>query len=51
MTLKKSAVLLVSHDLEAVRNNCERAIWLDNGCIRAKGMTDEVAHAYVTSIQ
>jgi ABC-type polysaccharide/polyol phosphate transport system ATPase subunit len=46
-----SAVLLVSHDLEAVRNNCERAIWLDNGCIRAKGVTDEVVHAYVDSIQ
>ncbi len=46
-----SAVLLVSHDLEAVRNNCEQAVWLENGCIRAQGMTNEVSHDYVTWIQ
>lgn len=39
-------VFLVSHDLETIRNSCERAIWLDNGVIRMDGPSLEVADVY-----
>jgi len=46
-----SALLFVSHDLAAVQAKCERAIWLDNGCVRSMGGTVDVVQAYVTWIQ
>jgi ABC-type polysaccharide/polyol phosphate transport system ATPase subunit len=46
-----SAVLFVSHDLAAVQNKCERAIWLHNGRIRSMGVTGDVIQAYITWIQ
>jgi lipopolysaccharide transport system ATP-binding protein len=39
-------VLLVSHDLEAVRALCTRVLWLHDGTVRALGPPDEVAAAY-----
>lgn len=39
-------VFLVSHDLQTIRNSCERAIWLDNGVIRMDGPALEVADVY-----
>jgi len=41
-----SAVLLVSHDLDAIRANCDRCVWLDRGEIRAIGSVDEVLDRY-----
>lgn len=46
-----SAVLFVSHDLAAVQDKCERAIWLDNGRIQSMGATSDVIQAYITWIQ
>jgi ABC-type polysaccharide/polyol phosphate transport system ATPase subunit len=39
-------IVFVSHDSEAVRKLCGRAIWLDGGEVRADGPVDEVLGAY-----
>jgi lipopolysaccharide transport system ATP-binding protein len=44
-------VLLVSHNLRAVRRLCPRSIWLSEGRIAAAGETDEVVTRYLRSIQ
>lgn len=43
-------IVFVSHDLEAVRRVASRAIWLDDGVIRAEGATESVLDAYMSSI-
>jgi lipopolysaccharide transport system ATP-binding protein len=43
-------VLFVSHNMEAVRNLCQRGIWLKDGRLRADGKTDDVIEAYFNSI-
>jgi len=39
-------ILLVSHDTDAVRELCDRAIWLEDGLIRADGEPDAVLQGY-----
>lgn len=41
-----TTMLMVSHSANAIRTNCERAIWLEGGEIRARGDTEEVLQAY-----
>jgi lipopolysaccharide transport system ATP-binding protein len=43
-------ILFVSHDLEAVRNLCPSAIWLENGVIQEGGTTDRVIDSYLNSV-
>lgn len=45
-----TTVVLVSHDLAAIRSTCERAIWLDRGRIAAAGATDDVVSDYVQAV-
>ncbi|MBN1147313.1 MAG: ABC transporter ATP-binding protein [Anaerolineales bacterium] len=40
-------VLFVSHNMTAIRNLCERVIWLHEGQIRQKGSTIETTEAYL----
>ena len=40
-------VVLVSHDMAAIRNVCPRTIWLDQARIVMDGTTDEVVEAYL----
>ncbi|PIE53136.1 hypothetical protein CSA37_03275 [Candidatus Fermentibacteria bacterium] len=40
-------IVFVSHDHEAVRRLCERALWLDCGRIRMDGPVDDVLGAYL----
>lgn len=42
-----TTVLLVSHSSGAIAKNCTRAIWLDDGTIRADGETQEVLDLYL----
>lgn len=42
-----TTVVLVSHDANAIRGNCRRAIWMDEGKIRADGAADEVVASYL----
>jgi lipopolysaccharide transport system ATP-binding protein len=44
-------VLFVSHNLQAVRQLCNRALWLDQGQLREQGETDAVLQAYLGSAQ
>lgn len=41
-----TALLLVSHDLEGIREQCERAVWIDQGRVQAEGATDDVLERY-----
>ncbi len=41
-----SAVVLVSHDMSAVRRLATRAIWLEKGRVRMSGAPEEVVAAY-----
>jgi ABC-type polysaccharide/polyol phosphate transport system ATPase subunit len=46
-----SAVMLVSHDLDAIELLCRQAVWLDHGVVRGAGATHEVVEAYKASLQ
>lgn len=39
-------LVLVSHDMNAVRDLCQRAVWLEHGRVRAVGSAAEVTDAY-----
>ncbi len=39
-------VLMVSHNPQAVRDNCTRCLWLDAGRLRADGATEDVLAQY-----
>jgi len=43
-------IVFVSHSLDAVRSLCDRAIWLDDGLLRADGLTDEVVSEYLSAV-
>jgi lipopolysaccharide transport system ATP-binding protein len=42
-------ILFVSHDMQAVRDLCERAIWLDHGRVQMDGAAPEVVANYLAS--
>ena len=42
-----TTIVFVSHDVEAVRNLCERAMFLNNGEVMAIGDAEEVVNAYL----
>ncbi|GAB4526561.1 MAG: ABC transporter ATP-binding protein [Pleurocapsa sp.] len=44
-------VLLVSHSLDLIRENCHKAIWLDKGKIRKIGDSNSVVNHYLDSIK
>jgi lipopolysaccharide transport system ATP-binding protein len=46
MMRRAKLLVLVSHDLEAVRRLCDRVVWLDRGQVRADGEPDAVLAAY-----
>ena len=41
-----TTVLLVSHDIEQVKELCRRVVWLEHGRVRAIGDAKEVCGAY-----
>jgi lipopolysaccharide transport system ATP-binding protein len=43
-------VLFVSHNLDAVRNLCQRAVWLKQGRLQRDGAVAEIVEAYIDSI-
>lgn len=44
---ERGTLLFVSHDMAAVQNLCDRAIWLDSGCIQKIGPAKDVAESYL----
>lgn len=47
---EKGTILFVSHDVGAVLNLCDRAIWLEGGVIKTVGAAKEVCEAYLASL-
>jgi len=45
-----STIIAVSHDLNFIRSQCTRAIWIDGGCVRMDGPAREVADHYLESV-
>lgn len=45
-----TTVLLVSHDMQTVRQMCTRVLWLDHGTVQMCGEGTEVCNAYTNSI-
>jgi len=41
------AIILVSHSLEDIRRLCNRAIWLQNGLVRAEGASLDIVDDYL----
>ena len=41
------ALLLVSHEMTAIRDMCERAVWLDEGQVQADGEAGDVIDQYL----
>ena len=44
-----TTVLFVSHSLEQIREMCDHVVWLDHGCVKMYGETQEVCDAYQMS--
>lgn len=45
-----TTVLFVSHSIDQIKEMCSRVIWLDHGCIRAIGDTQEICEEYQRSM-
>lgn len=41
-----TTILIVSHDPQAVRKNCQRALWVEHGRLVADGPTEEILARY-----
>ncbi len=41
-----STLVMVTHNLNEIRQTCSRAIWLESGCVVMDGASDEVSEAY-----
>jgi len=50
MMAKAHLLVVVSHDLDSLPHICNRAVWLDHGCIRMIGACAEVIAAYRSSV-
>lgn len=46
-----TSILFVSHSISAVRNFCDRAIWLDNGQVRASGERLKICDEYQNAVE
>ncbi len=44
-----NTVVLVSHNLNEIRSTCDRAVWLEEGVIRADGPAPEILELYESS--
>jgi ABC-type polysaccharide/polyol phosphate transport system ATPase subunit len=51
MMAKAELIVMVSHDLEALRKFCRRGIWMDHGKVRLDGLMDDVIRAYTDSVR
>ncbi len=47
---RTGTIIFVSHDTNSVVTLCSRAVWLENGMLRAIGPAKDVCHDYVASI-
>ncbi len=50
ITAHSSTVVLVSHSPATIRELCNQALWLDDGCIQAYGEVNEVMGKYLDAL-
>lgn len=43
-------ILLVSHDLEFIKNSCQKTLWLDRGIVKFIGATEEAIQLYLNNV-
>ena len=48
---KGRTIIFVSHNMQAVNNLCQRAIWLKDGRVKANGNTQTVVNEYLSAHQ
>lgn len=48
--MKNGTIIFVSHDIGAVINLCNNAIWLDQGQLRATGNPKEISEEYLATL-
>lgn len=46
-----ATIVLVSHNEDAIKDVCKRAIWLSNGSVQMDGPSEEVVNCYLGSIR
>jgi lipopolysaccharide transport system ATP-binding protein len=44
------SIVLVTHNLDAVRTMCTRSVWLDEGRVQAQGLVDRVLEQYLAQV-
>jgi hypothetical protein len=44
-------IVLVSHSLPSIQHNCERAAWIENGEVRANGLSGRVVEQYLDQVR
>ena len=44
-------IIFVSHSLPTVKKLCNRALWLDEGCMRSMGVAEEVVDEYLEAVR
>lgn len=44
-------VIVVSHSMQAIRDICNRCLWLENGTVVSDGSPDEVTRSYIDSVR
>lgn len=47
--IERGTFLMVSHSINDIISLCEKAVWLENGRVRAIGSADKVANDYISS--
>ena len=47
----ETTVLVVSHDLDFIRNSCDKAIWLEQGRIKFTGNGSETVDRYLSTVK
>jgi ABC-type polysaccharide/polyol phosphate transport system ATPase subunit len=48
--LRDKTVILVSHDMDKIRENCQKVLWLENGHVKMVGEPNEVIDRYLLPI-
>ncbi|MDL2302091.1 ABC transporter ATP-binding protein [Lachnospiraceae bacterium OttesenSCG-928-D06] len=46
-----ATVLIVSHSMETIRNNCSKVIWIEKGVQKMVGDAKEVCDAYIKNVE
>jgi lipopolysaccharide transport system ATP-binding protein len=44
------SIVLVTHDMDSVREMCDRGLWLDDGLIKAEGPVEHVLDEYMSQV-